>query len=261
MLTSFSMVLAVLFVANPARAVFVVPAHSLGCYGDDGHLYNSQSPDVPLPIARSFEGRGSVLTFRTCVDPDENTHYFVREPRPVRNGICRIFEHELFPGTGRDIEAVETQYPGGLDSSLKLRGWKDWPPQAWVERHYTPQSRILAQEGENECPPGDDKRYISVGALTDGMLKAFYQLWHRATDSPESFDKVFPSSIPYDEARQQLRNELFTQGHERPTVGILDCHEDNPAYCTAYLSNVLEMEFDFTDQGLTITNLRRSIVI
>lgn len=256
-----------LCVTQPAFAQFVVPPHTVQALGtcDVERIYNSQSANTPSLIAHSFRGQGSSVTFRVCTDRDQNTHYFIRKPRPNRNGICRVFEEELFPGNERDMQIVDVLYDGTMPGwYFTMTGWKSWPPTAWAKLHYSPQSQILAQAGDGACPATDDKGYVPVGSMTDGMLHGFFKLWHDVSYSPEAFDKAFANTTSVaiigmgfkeDHAAlvRELRDDLFEK-HSSPRPEFLRCDLGNLPGCTAYFDR-FDVGFDVGDQGMVLTRI------
>jgi hypothetical protein len=254
-----------------ALAQIIVRPHTAGAMQmcGDSQFYDSRSPNAPKIIANSFRGKGSVLTFRVCKDADANTHYFVREPRPIRNGICRTFEVELFPGTAKDGAFIFTLYDGSAEGYFILPGWKDSPPSDWEKLHYFPEGQVLAQQQASSCPEGDDKGYIPVtDTMTDGMLNAFFDLWRNVSSSPSSFDKAFLntksdglSGFKEDHAElvQKLRSDLFDKGDMRPTLELIRCEIGRNAGCSAFFNSV-EIGFDVTDTGMQITRIDPIVV-
>jgi hypothetical protein len=255
--------------ATPALAQFVMQADTVGAMQQcgDSKFYNSRSPNAPAIIKNSFKGQGSVLTFRVCKDADSNTHYFVRKPRPNRNGICRIFEQELFPGTAKDEEIIDTLYDGTAKGwYFVLPGWKSWPPSDWEKLHYFSQSQVLAQQSASLCPGGEDVGYVPVTAsMTDGMLNAFYDLWRKISASPAVFDKEFLNTksdgytglaLTENHAAlvQALRSELFDKNGTRPSLEFLNCEIGTRPGCSAYFNSIV-VGFDVTDTGMQIIRI------
>jgi len=204
---------------------------------------------------------------------DHHTHYFVRKPRPNRNGICRILEQELFPGTPQDEQIVDVLYDGTAPNwYVTISGWQSWPPEDWVKLPYLPQSGILAQESGDACPPGDDKGYVSVGSMTDGMLKQFFALWRDISSSPEAFDRAFANTTSNAYANmggkedheglvRTLRQYLFEKNRARPALKVLDCNTVGRLEgCSAYFQGFV-VGFDVGDSGLKITRLDQEMVI
>ncbi len=274
-LICFVCAICAVFLAQPVSAQIVVMPHTaqaLGFCHNDQHLYTSQTANAPSIVARSFRGQGSIVTFRVCNDADGNTHYFIREPRPNRNDICRIFEQELFPGDEQDLLIVDTLYDGTApDRSFTMTGWKSWPPEAWAKLHYAPRSEILAQASTRACPSGDDVRYVPVGPMTDGMLNGFFKLWSEVSNSPAAFDKAFAHTIsdavvkmgfPEDNAALvvQLRSSLFDKGASRPVLEYLDCGIGNLEGCSAGFDRYV-VGFDVSEHGIVITRLDPVLLI
>jgi hypothetical protein len=225
-------------------------------------LYSAHSGDAPAVIANSFSGQAAPITFRACRDADGNTHYFIRNPRPNRNGVCRVFEHEVFPGTEKDIVFVQLRYetvrPGWYTT---IKGWKAWPSDDWALIHYQRQSSVLGFVTGADCPPGDDPRYIALGNVTDGMLTGFQKAWDMATRSPEALEKAFArvptatswtgdiDKVPSQGLRDILRSSIFER-HAR--VGTITCDEGG---CTAWLDRV-SIAFDTTPSGIVFKALK-----
>jgi hypothetical protein len=265
--------LLLLVVVQPVFGQIVIRPHTaqaLASCGDE-HFFNSRTANPPAIVAHSFRGQGSVVTFRICTDVEGNTHYFIRKPRPNRNGICRVFEQELFPGTEQDVQIIDVLYDGTAPGwYFTMPGWKSWPPENWAKLHYDGQSQILAQESEGACPPGDDSRYMPVGTMTDGMLGGFFKLWRKVSSSPEAFDSTFANTTSAantglgskeDHAAlvQALRDELFTKGRARPTLEFFDCGIGSLSGCSAYFDEFV-IGFDVAEQGLVITRIDSVLV-
>jgi hypothetical protein len=128
----------------------------------------------------------------TCKDRQENIHYFLRAPRPNRDGVCRVYEEEIFPGGPADRAFIRTDY--GADIHV-LEGWTQRPPEAWRGDGYTPVRESFALVTDGACPTMSDARYLRTTNVSDGMLKGFYQAWGAATSSPQAFDKVFAGLV------------------------------------------------------------------
>ena len=183
-----------LLAPRPGEAEVIIHPHTANalryCVGDK--IYSVHSTGAPSVIAASFAGDGKQVAFRTCQDGDGNSHYFIRKPRPNRNGVCRTFEDEVFPGTDNDKILVDVLYDGSAPNwYFSLKGWKAWPPDDWTLLHYTPRSSVLGLVSDEDCPTGEDARYLSLENVTDGMLKAFQSSWIEATRSSETLDKAF----------------------------------------------------------------------
>jgi hypothetical protein len=254
---------------NPAPAQIVVIPHSVNalalCGGDK--LYAPGGHSAPGVIARSFAGRGAVLTFRTCQDSDGNTHYFVRKPRPNRNGICRVAEDEVFPGRAGDFVIADVLYDGTAKGwYFDLHGWTFRPPANWRAMDYRArhQSLALVTTSSAICPRTDDAHYIPVSG-TDGMLKAFFKIWRTATASPGSFDRFF-AKVPVQaetafgspdavQTRSFLRDIVFKRHADVATVDC-DMQEMGSEPGCAALVDIVSILFDVTDHGLIITGIR-----
>lgn len=229
----------------------------------DSRLYDSRSADAPALIANSFKGQANVLVFRTCEDMKKNTHYFIRKPRPNRNGICRIVETEVFPATAEDSVFVDVLYDGVAPGwFFTMPGWKSSPPDDWTKLQYHSRGRVFAQRSDGECPPGGDKHYVPIeGVMTDGMLNAFFDLWRDISSSPEAFDRAFANTASviyahedHDALVRSLRKDLFEKDHARPVLGTLECIIGNFSGCDAFFDRY-EVGFDVTDHGIEITRI------
>jgi hypothetical protein len=164
------------------------------------------------------------------------------------------------------MQIVDVLYDGTtLDWYFTMTGWKSWPPEDWEKLHYRPQSQILALDSDRACPRGDDKRYIPVGSMTDGMLNGFFKLWHRVSSSPAAFDKEFANTTSIanlglgfkeDHAAlvRQLRDDLFQEGRARPTLSDLNCEIGSLPGCEAFFERFV-VGFDSSDQGITLTRI------
>jgi len=250
---------------GPCDAQITIQAHTLQALSfchDDEHLYSAESRAAPSTIAASFKGQGKVLVFRTCKDVDGNVHYFMRKPRPNRSGVCRVFEDEVFPGTKKDDVSVEVLYDGTAPNwFFVLRGWNSRPPNKWAKMRYSPQSAVLAQVHDGECPRGDNSDYISISGVTDGTLKSFYHLWGSITASPEVFSKAI-ADVPLrfntgNATRSNLQIAVF-EGHQR--LASVECYGSaadaivNDGGCTAIIDS-FGVQFDVTNTGPSITGL------
>ena len=251
---------------GPADAQVSIQLHTAGSLSDceGSTLYSARSTNAPAIISSSFGGEGKRLAFRTCRDADGNTHYFIREPRPNRNGVCRVFENEVFPGPSKYGVSVRLLYDGTAPGAyFNMKSWSAWPPDDWTLLHYSRRSSVLGFVTNEDCPIGDDVRYIPLQNVTDGMLKAFQSAWIEATGSPETLDKVFrnvptlgsehPGQIdtpPSQKLRDRFRNDIFN-GHN--TVVEMSCAEDG---CSAYLRDQA-VGFDFTTSGIVFTKLEQ----
>ncbi len=266
-------VLAVLFAAiaasaGPVSAQIIVQPRTvqalLLCEAD--RIFAPGDSGAPPVIARSFEGRGKVVTFRTCRDADGNTHYFIRKPRPNRDGVCRVVEDELFPGTPKDFVIVDLLYDGTAAGwYFDLHGWTFRPPGDWHALNYGARHKMLAlvTSATAPCPRTDDVHYIPVSA-TDGMLKTFFGVWRSAKASPDSFDKIFAAvpvlPIPMFERLGTVRTlpglkRAIFESHE--DIASIDCEVSGlgtASGCTAWV-DLFSITFDVTDRGLAITGV------
>lgn len=75
-------------------------------------------------------------------------------------------------------------------------GWTGTIPTAWRKKYVYSAPIGYALLTDGECPPVSDSRYMRVGLITDGMLKAFDAHWRNATQSREDFDKAFADMQP-----------------------------------------------------------------
>src|ERR1700742_3472474 len=68
-------------------------------------------PDMGKPpLPDSLLGVAPGVEFRACNDIGRNAHYFIREPRPNRDGVCRVYETEIFPSSPNDMVLYSTGY-------------------------------------------------------------------------------------------------------------------------------------------------------
>ena len=259
-LISFPLLLAPI----PADSFVIINHHTANAlnYCDESKLYGAHNTDAPAIIAASFAGEGRRVAFRTCPDGDGNMHYFLREPRPNNNGVCRVFEREVFSGTEKDELFVQVLYDGTARNwYFTMKGWKVWPPDDWTSLHYSRQSAVLGFVTSQDCPPGDDPRYIWLKNVTDGMLKTFQNAWDAARRSPEALVNAFrdvptegskfPGQMdaqPSQALRDRFRSAVI-EGHDKLT-GI-SCDDRG---CYASLSNQA-IGFDVTPSGIVFTKL------
>jgi hypothetical protein len=240
-----------------AQAQLIAPPHhtlqSLTTC-DGNHFYASQSARSPSRIAKSFEGKGALVAFRTCTDADGNTHYFVLEPRPNRNGVCRTYEHELFPGGDQDEAFITLLYDGTApDWYFMMKGWKSWPPADWNALHYSARSEVFAFVSGEKCPLGSDPRYLPVEHITDGTLKAFESLWLRINSSPKDFTEVFAHvTIPANQGDviERFRHAVFD---DREQITSISCGDGG---CTAYFGD-FAVRFDTSISGIEIEGVEQ----
>lgn len=247
----------------PAQAQVIIQPHTANAltYCPDSRLFSAANAEAPDIIAASFNGEGKRVAFRTCRDGDGNTHYFIREPRPNRNGVCRTFEQEVFAGTPADSVQVRVLYDGMAPHwYFNLKGWKYWPPDEWALLHYARQSAVLGFVTPEACPLGDDPRYINLGNVTDGMLTSFQRAWDTATRTPAALEKAFATvptvtsftgaidAQPSQRLRASLQKAVFER-HEK-IEGIF-CSEGG---CTAWLGSV-SVSFDATPTGIALRTL------
>lgn len=246
----------------PVRA-FVVPPRPgtvqalMDC--SDQKTYDARSSDAPAAIAASFAGKGASLAFRTCRDTDRNVHYFLREHLPGRNGVCRSLEKEIFPGGAMDSVWVDVRL--SPPEWYFLKGWKQYPPNAWQALHYPVRTQEFGFVTDGDCPPGDDARYLALINVTDGMLKSFQQVWARVAATPQSLKAAIAplpvSAAPTErfntpERQQAFRTALVArmfEKHERPAGLACDS-----AGCSATFDS-FRVLFDVTPDGIVLTGL------
>lgn len=250
--------------ALPADAMIIIQHNTANAltYCTASNLFSAASTDAPALVAASFSGEGKRVAFRTCRDGDGNTHYFIRAPRPNRNGICRVFEHEVFPGTENDSAIVQVLYSGMEPGwEVTIRRWKMWPPDEWTLMHYSRQSAVLGFVTGQACPLGDDPRYIGLENVSDGMLTSFQSKWEAVTRTPTALEEAFAGvptvtafsgaidAQPSARLRENLRRSVFER-HRK--VESISCHEGG---CTAWLDSV-SVDFDVTPSGIAFKALK-----
>jgi hypothetical protein len=220
-------------------------------------LFTADGPDMPAALAGSFAGPLRGMAVRTCVDMDGGLHYFVREPRPNRNGICRVQEREIFPMRDAAVTLAASYEAVGPESAIILKGWSDAPPPAWREKGYRAEPRTLGLMSDAPCPRGDDRRYVPVHNSSDAMLTLFHRQWARIIASPEAFDRAFAAVAWLDDpahrpatpfSRTALRRYVFEKGGA-PTS--LACDE---AQCRVQFGLAV-VRFDAAADGLVPTGL------
>jgi hypothetical protein len=252
-----------LLAPNPGETEVIIHPHTANalryCVGDK--IYSVHSTGAPSIIAASFAGDGKQVAFRTCQDGDGNIHYFIRKPRPNRNGVCRTFEDEVFPGTDGDRILVDVLYDGSAPNwYFSLKGWKAWPPDGWTLLHYTPRSSVLGFVSNEDCPTGEDARYLSLANVTDGMLKAFQSTWIEATRSSETLDKAFRNVPTVSGATGKIDPQPSQALRDRLSAAVFVEHDKITAIscdtggCTAFLTDQA-VGFDFAAGGIVITKL------
>jgi hypothetical protein len=198
-------------------------ATALQCIGGE-KIYGAASRDAPALIARSLAGDGKRFAFRTCTDAEGNTHYFIREPRPNRDGVCRAFQNEIFPGTEQDSWMAQIQYDG-RDMFVDIKGWKSLPPDAWRSRpYYRPSRHVSLGFVSNEaCPPGADPRYVPLTNVTDGVLKEFTRLLEEAAASPQAAARIFGPPVRIEPP--EFSGDFRWLGASWSRVGAIDCDD------------------------------------
>jgi hypothetical protein len=173
--------------AAPVLAHFPTPvpgsALALKCV-DVGH-HRTPNNDRPAPVAADLPGDGKRLAFRTCRDWDGNTHYFMREPRRNRAGVCRSVEREIFPGSARDMVRAALSYdPAG--PVFALAGWKDTPPAAWAKAGHSNPVQEFGLVATADCPTGNDQNYVLMFNVSDAVFKSFNTAWEELSRSPDA---------------------------------------------------------------------------
>ena len=159
----FSLATAFAFLVTqaPVAKAFVVPSRPgtvqalMDCF--DHKIFNADSRDAPVNVASSFSGEGARLVFSTCRDAEDNTHYFVRAPRPNRNGVCRAFEEEIFPATASDQIRIQVMYDNMAgEQYIALKRWTRSIPQGWAALKYPSRTQEYEFLIESDCPVVDD---------------------------------------------------------------------------------------------------------
>jgi hypothetical protein len=140
--------------------------------------------DRPAPVAADLPGDGKRLAFRTCRDWDGNTHYFLREPRPNRAGVCRSVEREIFPGSARDTVRATLSYDPAAPV-FALAGWKDTPPAAWAKAGHSNPVQEFGLVADADCPSGNDPNYVLMFNVSDAVFKSFNTAWDELSRSPD----------------------------------------------------------------------------
>lgn len=213
-------------------------------------FYGAQnSADAPASVAAVL-AQSKDLEFRTCRDTQSNIHYFLRERRPNRQGVCRIFEHEIFPGAPSDRAWFATQYD--QHSPQSLSGWREDPPPQWQADKYVAEKGELALVTAETCPPATDARYAAVNNVTDGILKAFDRAWRAASASPGDFDFAFATAALKDGATPATKNSLRDDALSgKVHFGVISCGDDG---CVASTRDV-NVSFDMGGNGVVFTAL------
>ena len=222
--------LALLVAHTPAAKAYIVPPPSgtveeLDCV--DSEKFNADSRDPPAIIASSFSGEGARLVFRTCEDFGGNMHYYVRAPRPNRNGVCRAVEEEIFPAAPADRIRIPVTY-SSTGHYITITGWTRSIPQNWVALHYATRIREYGFGSESACPFGDDPRYAYLANVSDNLLKLFQSGWARIASSRQSLESAI-ANLPAEyvaieqfntpDRQQKLRERVIQtvlDGKERP---------------------------------------------
>ncbi|MBS0471024.1 MAG: hypothetical protein JSR60_08135 [Proteobacteria bacterium] len=261
------------FALVPANGQWTIRAHTVQAlaFCRQDKLFDAMSTGAPPRISVALSGRGSVLAFRICTDADGNEHYFVRQPRPNRAGVCRVLEDEVFPAK-RPSEFVNVSVPTDVSSNehpFGLAGWTDRAPAAWRRLGYRSETRsfALVTEPDGRCPLPDDTRFIPVTA-SDGALREFQRLWHAATATPQDFYREFgsapvlnsiPSGVPKQATAYFLLHDLVFDRHA--DISSIECQTGSTGTdtCSAWIGNI-SIEFDVSGQGLVVTGIRESPV-
>jgi hypothetical protein len=227
----------------------------------DNQIYSSQDKNTPSIVADSFAKQDRPIVFRTCRDLEQNDHYYFRVTYPKLDGVCRVLDHEVFPGSSND----EYMAPLGSRNIFTIKGWKAWPPDEWTLKHYTRAENVLGFVSSGDCPLGNDPRYMLLVNVTDGMLKSFQQTWDRVTASPEVLTKTFSDvptasgflgkidTKPSQALHDRLRDAVFVK-HEK--LSTIQCRVEG---CAAALGSVW-VDFDVGPSGIVFTMVRPIIV-
>lgn len=150
------------------------------------------APPLVGKALAALSGPSAKLGFAVCKNAYGNLHYFLRQPRPNRHGVCRQYEEEIFPvATKAKQEDGAVFYLADDGITRSLGDWTIIAPGTSRERYFDAIPQEFALLAVGDCPPVSDPRYISVSQITDGMLKAFDAHWRRAIRSQEAFDTAF----------------------------------------------------------------------
>ncbi len=254
-----------------AQAIIGPPAPpSLYCRGSS-QFYLAQTPGAPDRVSQLFQQVSQPIAMRTCNDEQGNTHYFLRTTRPLRNGVCRLIEDEIFPGSSQDMAFIESDYHelSGMPRSVThgLRGWSPFTPTAWQSRHYHPEHAIFAMLGDGECPLGESPRYINT-SLPDGMVKAVVALFSKAMESEADFRAAFAFMLPPGGWDALPRMHILTflhrflaaqwaTGTPAMTISAIVCDADTTGLCVIHTREPSQYYFSFdeTGSGLKITGV------
>jgi hypothetical protein len=230
---------------------------SLSCQPDKLYAASNHAGAPPAVEAaiEALSGPSSNLMFATCSDGFHNLHYFLRESRPNRDGVCRQYENEIFLAS--DSSSVWVRTRG--DNPSPLKGWRSAAPAQWGTQGYKTVSREFALLTNGECPSGFDPRYMVVTHITDGMLKSFDAHWHETIRSPEAFDKAFAgmqskygvSVKDMQKLEASLRDDAL-QNKVRFTG--MSCGDKGDG-CTADTNLGLHVEFDVAEGGIALTSI------
>jgi hypothetical protein len=229
--------LAALSVPGAARGLVTTRGDSYQCVVNLG-----TPPDSPRDMPPGAQ-------VSTCKDPRENIHYVLRTPRPNRDGVCRVYEEEIFPGAPSDSATIRTDY--GTQSRL-LKGWTSRPPQAWRGDGYRPMQAGFALLADGECPAVSDPAYVRVTNVSDGMMKAFHQAWSKAISSHQAFDKMFSGLVMKTDFSQRYLSgvrDSVLRGTARPQD--MRCDDNG---CAAWVGMDV-VDFDLVDGRFAFTSL------
>lgn len=251
----------------PAAKAYIVPSRPgtvqalMDCFGQ--RTFSANSPDAPEIIASHFSGDGARLVFRNCRDTDENTHYFVRAPHASQNGVCRIFEEEIFPASPSEQARIEVTY-GNMRSRryAVLKGWTSSIPQGWAALRYPARTQAYGFLTESACPLGDDARYMPLTNVTDEVLMSFQSAWSRIAASRQSLEAAIgklPAALTgiehFDtpERKQRLRERVIQDvlaGGEIP----YEYRCDTGNTCSVFF-NDFGLDFIHAPSGIVLTKV------
>jgi hypothetical protein len=224
------------------RAQTSLSANSYRCVANVG-----PAPQVPAGLPPGAE-------VSACRDAEKHIHFFLRTPRPNRDGVCRVYEEEIFPGGIADRAFIPMDYGTSIHA---LEGWTQRPPEAWRDDGYTPVRESFALVTDGVCPAMSDTRYLPTTNVSNGMLKGLYRAWHAATSSSQAFDKAFAGLA----MNAGFSPEFF--GHFR--AGVLRgqvkpedirCDDDG---CAVWMGPVF-IQFDLVDGRFAFTGLQSAPV-
>lgn len=211
-------------------------------YASRSRFYSAASQDIPAALVPAL-GKDSHLAIRTCTDFDGNAHFFVRTPTRSQDGVCQVFENEIFPAEGRMVPLTLVQ---GEFNFLRLSGFTRAVPQAWSDRGYTtrPDDIVLAQLAPEPCPDGSDSHYLITVNVAPGLFKMAMQAFADAR-TEDGFARVFTGSP--DRGVPDPRRVLATAG-----VTSMVCRSGG---CSAGLTTGGNAQFDLHDGHVVITRV------